>query len=425
MFRAPAGIDDILPEQVALWRYVEERARDIFGRYGYQEVRLPIFEDVRVFSHNVGETTDIVEKGMFTFSSGDDHYCLRPEGTAAAVRAYLQSNQHKVRAFQKWYYIGPMFRHERTQKGRKWQFHQLGIEALGASDPILDAEIVSVAGHLFDELGLEGYQTQLNTLGCTECRDKYRETLQQELSDRKEKLCEDCRRRMDRNIFRVLDCTQPACQEIARSTTTIQEILCNGCKEHFQAACAALDALEMPYEITPRLVRGLDYYTGTVYEYVHSGLGAQDALGAGGRYDNLIEQNGGPALGGAGFALGFERILLAMETLKADQSIETGSALDVYLVSIGPGTREPLFQLAGRLRRDGIRADMDHEGRSIKAQMRSANRSGAPVVLVLGCDELAENQITLKRMGDSEETRIPLDSVIETVKKELATAQGQ
>ena len=416
--RSPAGIDDILPEKVAPWRAVEDKAREVFARYGYSEIRLPIFEDVKVFLHNVGETTDIVEKGMFTFQSGTETYCLRPEGTAAVVRAYLEHKIYKAKPFQKWFYTGPMFRHERAQKGRKWQFHQLGIEALGASDPLLDAEIISVAGNLFDELGLVGYQTQLNTLGCTDCRDRYRAALKDDLGQQRELLCEDCQRRMDRNVLRVLDCKQRACQEIAKSARTVESVLCDCCRTHFDSVKATLDALGIPYEITPGLVRGLDYYTGTVFEFVHSGLGAQDAIGAGGRYDNLIEQNGGPSLGGAGFALGVERILLAMEAVGA---LADGpeAPLDAYLVNIGPGTREQLIRIAGELRRNGIRADLDHQGRGLKAQMRTANRTGAPVVLVLGCDELAENQITLKRMTTGDEARIPLDAVVETVRQEL------
>lgn len=417
--RSPAGIDDILPDETPLWRRIEQTAREVFARYGYAEIRLPIFEDVRVFTHNVGESTDLVEKGMFTFTSGDDTYCLRPEGTAAVVRAYLQHKLYKNRPFQKWFYAGPMFRHERAQRGRKWQFHQLGIEALGASDPLLDAEIIGAAGHFFDEIGLSGYRTQLNTLGCTACRDEYRAVLKTELEGPKDRLCEDCRRRMDRNVFRVLDCKQANCREVAAGLTTIHEVLCGDCKEHFDQTQAALDGLGVPYELVPKLVRGLDYYTGTVFEFVHSGLGAQDALGAGGRYDNLIEDNGGPSLGGAGFALGVERILLALQAVGLDEGPGRPD-LEVYLVSIGPETRVPLFRIAGQLRRAGLRADLDHEGRGVKAQMRTANRSGAPAVLVLGGNELAENQITLKRMGTGDETRVPIDSVVEAVKDALA-----
>ncbi|MBI2193362.1 MAG: histidine--tRNA ligase [Planctomycetes bacterium] len=424
LLSAPAGIDDILPEQVARWRFVEDKARELFARYGYSEIRLPLFEDLRVFVHNVGETSDIVEKGMFTFDSGEDHYCLRPEGTAAAVRAYLQHNYPKTRPFQKWHYIGPMFRHERAQKGRKWQFHQLGVEALGASDPLLDAEIIALAGHLFDELGLSGYRTVLNTLGCGDCRDRYRRTLQEQLGPQRGRLCADCQRRMDRNIFRVLDCKQEACQAVSAGTSTLQEALCGNCRSHFEATLQGLRILEIPYEINPRLVRGLDYYTGPVFEFVHPGLGAQSALGAGGRYDNLIAENGGPALGGAGFALGLERILIALEALGQTQALAASPALHAFLVSIGPGTREPLFQLAGKLRRGGLRVDLDHEGRSVKAQMRSANRSAAPFVLVLGCDELAQGQITLKRMDTGQESKIPLDSVLSVLRPGAADLPG-
>lgn len=417
--RAPAGIDDILPEQIPLWRCIEEKSRDIFSRYGYSEIRLPLFEDLRLFVHNVGETSDIVEKGMFTFSSGEESYCLRPEGTAAVVRAYLEHNFHKVHPFQKWYYIGPMFRHERVQKGRKWQFHQLGVEALGASDPLLDAEIIALAGHLFDELGLSGYQTQVNTLGCTACRDRYRLALQAQLGPQRERLCPDCHRRMDRNVFRVLDCKQEGCRAVASATTTIQEILCASCREHFEATLAALRGLGTPHEIAPRLVRGLDYYTGTIFEFSHSALGAQNALGAGGRYDNLVAQNGGPDLGGAGFALGAERILLAMETRGVAPPQAAPTAPEIYMVSIGPGTREPLFRLAGQLRRAGLRAELDHEGRSVKAQMRTANRCGARFVLVLGCDELAENQITVKQMDTGEESKVTLTGAAELLRTRL------
>ncbi|MFP4056269.1 MAG: histidine--tRNA ligase [Candidatus Brocadiia bacterium] len=416
---APLGTEDILPEQAPLWQRVEATARHVFARYGYGEIRTPIFEHTRLFVRSIGEATDIVEKEMYTIGEGEDSLTLRPEATAPVVRAYLEHNLHKVKRFQKLYYIGPMFRHERPQAGRKRQFHQFGVEAIGATDPLLDAEVVSLACHLFEELGLAGCRLRLNAIGTPESRSDYRELIRARLGEQAQKLCPDCRRRLERNVFRVLDCKREGCIAVTRQLPRILDHLPEGERDHFARVCSALEAAGVAFHEDPYLVRGFDYYTGTVFEVTHGALGAQDAVCGGGRYDRLIADFGGPDLGAVGFAVGVERVLMA---LQAGEEPTPPAPLDLYIVTLGEAARQAAFAHLGVLRKAGLAADMDFEGRSIKAQMRTADKLGARHVTVIGDDELARGTLALKHMASGEEVELP---DIHALARKLRQGRGQ
>ncbi|MBM4032180.1 MAG: histidine--tRNA ligase [Planctomycetes bacterium] len=420
--KAPLGTEDILPEQAALWQRVEAAARALFARFGYGEIRTPAFESTRLFVRSIGETTDIVEKEMYTFGEGEDSLTLRPEATAPVVRAYLEHSLHRAKAFQKLYYIGPMFRHERPQAGRKRQFHQIGVEAIGATDPLLDAEVIALACHLFDELGISGYRVRLNAIGTPASRGGYRDLIKGALAAQAEKLCPDCRRRLDRNVFRVLDCKQEGCAAITRTLPRILHHLPEPEQRHFARVAEALAAAKVPFEEDPYLVRGFDYYTGAVFEITHGALGAQDALCGGGRYDNLIADLGGPPLGAVGFAIGMERLLTA---LQATAQAPEPSPLDLYVVTMGEAARLFAFRCVAELRRAGLAADTDYEGRSLKAQMRTADKLRARFVAVVGDNELASGSLKLKHMATGAETEVAgVDAILQKLREHTGEGAG-
>jgi histidyl-tRNA synthetase len=401
--KAVLGTDDILPEEAAQWQTLEATTREVCARYGYGEIRTPIFESTRLFVRSIGEATDIVEKEMYTLGEGEDSLTLRPEETAPVVRAYLEHNLHKVRAFQKFYYIGPMFRHERPQAGRKRQLHQVGVEALGASSPLLDAEVIALACELFTALGVSGYRVRLNAIGTPDSRSAYRDLIRAELASRTAELCPDCQRRLDRNVFRVLDCKREACKAVCEGLPRILDHLPQEEQDHFATVCEALTSAGVGFEEDRTLVRGFDYYTGVVFEITHSGLGAQDALCGGGRYDNLIEDLGGPSLGAVGFAAGVERLLMARDATAAPVEPEP---LDLYIVTMGDAARRAAFGHLALARGRGLAADTDYEDRSLRAQMRTANKLNARFVTVIGDDELAGGTLKLKDMAQSEEVEL-------------------
>jgi len=414
-YQAPRGTRDILPEEVGLWRLLEETARAVFGRAGYGEIRVPIFEDTELYSRSTGEDTDIVEKEMYTLERADgSQITLRPEGTPGVARAYVEHQLFKQRPFRKFFYLGPMFRYERPQAGRSRQFHQVGIEAFGSDDSLLDVETIDVAAQFFDAIGLEGYEVRINSIGCSGCRTAFRKVLRERLAGRRSELCEDCNRRFDRNVFRILDCKEERCRGIVMTLPVVTDHLCAGCAEHWAEVLAGLQALGRPYVHDVHLVRGLDYYTRTVYEFVHSGLGARSAVCGGGRYDDLIAQLGGPEVGGIGFAVGFESTIVALGK-DVDVSRVTPSpprGLDVYLVAAGDVGRLALLEMAQELRLAGLATDMDFEGRSMKAQMRSANRMQARFTLIVGEDELAKGTVTVRDMGTSEQGEVARDRLL-------------
>jgi histidyl-tRNA synthetase len=447
--RAPAGTEDVLPERIADWRRVETAAREVLERCGYREIRTPVFEYTGLFARSIGDATDIVEKEMYTIprstahgagaaagapdAAGDDEdtLTLRPELTASVVRAYLEHGMHKSRPFQKFYYLGPLFRRERPQKGRLRQFHQVGIEAIGSRDPLMDVETIDVFVRFLDAAGVAGSTVNLNSTGCRECRGGYREKLSAHLRVHAETLCENCRRRLDRNVFRVLDCKVKTCQPAIAGAPPIAESLCPACAAHFGAVQEGLKAIGVPFAVNPRLVRGLDYYTKTVYEVTSPHLGAQSAVGGGGRYDDLVAELGGPPTGAVGFAIGLERVLIAREAAEAAARkgaaapggpAPAGAVSDVYVVAVEEAQRAAAFRLLAALRTAGVRADMDYDARSLKGQMRSANRAGARIALVLGPDEAATGTVQLKDMAKGEQRKLPVADVAAEARRILAGA---
>jgi histidyl-tRNA synthetase len=355
---------------------------------------------------------------MYTFADSEDSsITLRPESTAPVMRAYLEYELHKTKKFQKFYYIGPQFRKERPQAGRLRQFHQMGLEAVGASDPLLDVETISVATRIFDRIDLKGYTVKINSIGCEKCRPVFRSILKEKLCEHEKALCELCQSRLNRNVFRILDCKNEKCKTISHHMPSINDYLCGECQAHAKTVREALLEIGIPYIVDAHLVRGLDYYTKTVYEITHSSLGARDAICAGGRYDNLISDIGGPSIGSVGFAIGMEATILALEnvTAKKNKLINQevcGPSPAVYIVSIGEETRKQCFSLLNLLRRSNISADFDYEGRSPKAQMRTANKLGVKYVIVLGPDEMARGDIKIKIMETSEEISLKQSEAI-------------
>jgi len=419
--RSVQGTEDVLPGEWGRWRALYDTARRLFGRYGYGEIRTPILEDTRLFAKGTGETTDIVQKQMYTIPAGDgESIALRPEGTPAVVRSYLDHNLHKQEPFQKFFYAGPMFRRERPQKGRLRQFHQLGVEAIGSDSPLLDAETITLAVDIFRELGLRDFRVYINSIGCAQCRPRLRGEIRARLEGRIDELCDDCRARLERNVFRVLDCKNEQCIRVVAELPPMAESLGPECATHYSAVKAALQRSAVPFEEDPHLVRGLDYYTRTVYEIKHGGLGARDTICGGGRYDGLVELLGGPPMPCVGFALGVEATILAMESEGVPAS-DTTSRPAVYVVSFAEEARANCLELVQELRRAGIAADMDFQGRSPKAQMRAAGRVGAPVCLLLGPDELRRKEVTVKIMESGEQETVPRADAISKV---LASAMA-
>jgi histidyl-tRNA synthetase len=404
------GFADIFPGEVETWQFLEQTAREIFATYNFSEIRIPILEKTELFSRSLGETTDIVEKEMYTFADHDakgSFLTLRPEGTAGVVRAYLESELYKVEPVRKLYYLGPMFRRERPQKGRMRQFHQIGAEALGRGDPFIDAEILLLLNDFFSAIGLEGAALQLNSLGCRECRPIYREKLLAFLKSREKFLCENCRRRMERNPLRVLDCKEPNCVEATREAPSILDSLCAACREHFASVRGLLARAGVAYDLNSRMVRGLDYYCRTTFEWTSNQLGSQNAVAAGGRYDGLVEELGGPPIPGIGFAAGVERLALL---LRRKTSSEPSRSL-LYVVWVGPKARDWAFPMVHRLRQKKLLVEIEAEERSLKSQMRRADKLKATTVLIVGEDELNKGAAVVRDMTSKQQKEIRLDSI--------------
>ncbi|MFH0791147.1 MAG: histidine--tRNA ligase [Candidatus Omnitrophota bacterium] len=412
MVRRIPGTKDTLPEETYLWQKIEEISRNIFSTYNYSEIRPPIIEDAALFNRSLGEWTEIVQKQMFLIKHLQDLYALRPEGTASVVRAYIENNLDKTRGFAKFYYIGPMFRLERPQKGRLRQFHHIGTEVIGSTGPEIDIEVISLADSLLKALLIENYEIKINTLGCTKDKTELNRVLREELKDKLSILCPDCNHRFEHNTLRILDCKNQACKEVIEKLDIQDKYLCQDCGVHFAKIKQGLDILGVKYEVCPQLVRGLDYYTRTVFEIKHPGLGAQDAIGAGGRYDNLIKELDGPDIGAIGFAFGIERILLAVSR----QLPETDKNL-VYIISLGEQAKQENLKMIACLRKAGISSDTDYENKSLKGAMRKASDLGAKYVLIIGEDELKKNTVTLKDMGSGEQKEVSRENILEEIKK--------
>jgi histidyl-tRNA synthetase len=419
-FQKPPGTQDVLPGNTELWQFVENTARDICRRFRFREIRTPIFEATELFKRGVGETTDIVEKEMYTFEDrGKRSMTLRPEGTAGVVRAYLENKLYGESDIAKLYYIGPMFRYERSQAGRYRQFHQFGIEAIGSADPALDAEVIALGYTFYSEVGLTGVTVDLNSVGTPAVRAVFREKLLAFLLPMKADLCEDCQSRMERNPLRVLDCKVD--QHKFNDAPSIIDSLDDECNIHFARVKECLDAMDIPYQLNPRLVRGLDYYTHTAFEYKAQGIGAIDTIGGGGRYNGLVKQFGGDDQPGVGFGLGLERTILLLESQAVKPDL--GSGVDVYIVALGERAEKATPALLQQLRSAGVAAERDYLGRKTKAQFKAADRLGARFVAVLGDDELDRGEISLKRLATGNQQAVPLSGLTEAIQTFISTEE--
>ena len=416
-YKAPKGTVDLLGASARGWDLLQETARDVFTRYGYESIYTPIFEQTEVFTRGIGEATDVVNKEMYSFvDRGDRPITLRPENTAGVVRAAIEAHLTDNGAAAKLYYAGPMFRYERPQKGRQRQFYQIGAEAMGQSSPLTDAEMILMLWDYFTTLGLRPANMTLlvNSMGDDACRPAYRDSVATFIRDHAGELCADCTRRADTNPLRAFDCKNESCRAVMDRAPRIEDALCSDCRTHFDEVLGLLDAAKLQYKIDPRLVRGLDYYTRTVFEIqVDHGLGAQNAIGGGGRYDGLFEQLGGKPTPGIGFAVGAERTLLALEASGTDASAD--DRMVVYVAAAGDEQRQAAFEMAMELRGRNITALCDLQERSLKGQFKQADKSGASFVLVLGEDEIVRGGVTLRDMNTKEERFVTLGSVVKTL----------
>src|SRR5271165_6103918 len=414
MIKAVRGTRDLLPPDTALWNHVESVVREVFRAYNFQEIRTPIFESTELFARGVGEETDIVAKEMYTWedrgrgaSEKGQSLTLRPENTAGVVRAYIEHTMWD-RGLNKLYYIGPQFRRERPQKGRYRQFYQIGAEVIGppsagSESPARDAELLELLATLLDEVGLRGWQLQLNSVGCADDRKRYNQALREALAPVVHQMCADCQRRAETNPLRVLDCKVPEDQPIIEKLPRILQYLDEPCREHFAAVRGMLDAVGISYTINERMVRGLDYYTRTTFEFTHGGLGAQSAVLGGGRYDGLSESLGGPKAPGIGFAIGEDRLILALQS----EGETTEEKLQVYIAPLGAGMNVHALTLARELRRDGVTADMGDESFRLKKSFESAEKAGARFIVIVGENEVATGQFAVKDLASGQQVQVP------------------
>jgi len=397
--KAAKGTKDILPEEASAWQHVEETSRRHFALYGFEEIRTPIFEPTELFNKSTGSETDIVTKEMYTFTDRSERsLTLRPEGTPGVVRAALEHALLRKGEVERLYYIGPMFRYERPQKGRSRQFSQIGVEVFGSAHAAVDAEVMEMVLALFRKLGVAQSSLQVNSVGCAACRPRYRTALQEALAPYRDKLCPDCVKRLDTNPLRILDCKVPGCIEIRQKAPSILSFLCEECRQHFEQVRGLLDALGVAYQVNERLVRGLDYYTRTTFEVASSSLGAQDALCGGGRYDDLVASMGGPATPGFGFAIGADRLVMVLSESPGRDI--TAPPADVYVVHLGAAGLKEALVAARKLRESGLAARLDPDPKDVKKQMSRASAWGARYALIIGERELERGAYTLKRMSD-------------------------
>lgn len=413
--KAVRGTNDITPENIAGWHFIEKKAREIFSNYGYGEMRTPIFELTELFEKNIGETTEIVEKEMYSFSDKKGrNLSLRPEGTASIVRAYNEHNYFAQGGMQKFYYIGPMFRYERPQEGRSRQFHQIGVEAIGTYSPNTDFELICLLHDFLTAIGLKQFSINLNNVGTPECKQAYTEKLRTYLAPLKDQLCPDCVRRLDTNPLRVLDCKVPSCKQATTDVPLLKDSLNAECLERFATIQRLLDNANIPYTLNDKLVRGLDYYTETVFEVSCPLLGAKDAIAGGGRYNNLVENLGGKPAGAAGFGLGMERILLA---LGKEDAMPASPVPDVFVAYTSKDLVEKAMEIALLLRRQGVKTEIMTEPRALKAQFKAANASGARFMAIAGQEEIEAGQVKIKEMESGSESMLDLDQIQQWAQK--------
>lgn len=417
--KAPRGTKDITPKDVYKWHYVEKKFREICALYGYEEIRTPIFEHTEVFDRSVGDTTDVVQKEMYSFTDrGDRQLSLKPEGTAGVIRSFIENKMYADTQPTKLYYITPCFRYERPQAGRQRQFHQFGIEVLGSDGPSVDAEVISLAVQFFNEMGLKNLSVNINSVGCPTCREEYNRKLKEYLDKKVDVLCETCLERKDKNPMRVIDCKNPHCKENLQDIPFMIDHLCDDCKDHFEKLQTYLKEMDINYVVDKTIVRGLDYYKKTAFEIISNDIGSQSTVCGGGRYDGLVEMLGGPkGISGIGFGLGVERLLLTLENNNIE--IENPKSTDIYIATIGDAAKTKSFKLIKDLRSNHISADNDHLDKSLKAQFKYSDKLNAKYTVVIGDDELANDTATLKNMKTSEQTTIKLSELVDELKKRL------
>jgi len=408
---AVRGFKDILPEETGKWQFVERQAREVFAAFGFKEIRIPILEKTDLFKRGIGESTDIVEKEMYTFlDRGEESLTLRPEATASVIRAYLEHSLHAADPVARLYTMGPMFRRERPQKGRFRQFHQINAELLGLDDPRTDAEVMLMLMHFLKCVGLSEPALEINTLGCFDCRPAFREAITGFLKGKEDHLCDDCRRRIHTNPLRVFDCKHERCAEVIQEAPRIMAYICDVCRDHFEQVQSGLNLFSLSFVINPLMVRGLDYYTKTAFEVTTRSLGAQNAIAGGGRYDGLVRDLGGPDIPGIGFAVGFERLvaLLPAEAASFHQNPE------LFIAALGPDAQQYAFGLCNRLRMKGIYTEMDYLGKSLKSQMKRADKLQCRHALIVGERELTTGRLELRNMQTSAQETIDIKE-IETI----------
>jgi histidyl-tRNA synthetase len=409
-YAAPRGTRDLLPAETALWQLVEAVCRHYFALYNYQEIRTPVFEATELFTRSIGDTTDIVKKEMYTFPDRKGRsLTLRPEATAAVVRAGLENNLIAADNLTKLYYLGPMFRYERPQAGRQRQFHQAGVEAFGSSDPLLDAEVIKLCVDLFLALGLKDLEVDINSVGCRNCQPIYKAAIQQYFKQHIRSMCEDCQARLETNPLRILDCKEAPCQKYIEKAPAALDSLDPECKKHFEQVVGWLGSLGVKYRVNDRLVRGLDYYTKTAFEVVSKQLGAQNALCGGGRYDNLVAELGGKPTPAIGFAIGLERVVEVMNKLNLERP---AAGIELFIATLGDEARKVGVKLLAEARSKGISADLDHLGRSLKSQLKAADRLKAAHVYIIGEDELKKGAGLLKNMATADQKEVPFDQLL-------------
>ncbi len=408
-YSALKGIQDILPPDIHIWQKVESTAREIFQRFGFHEIRIPIIESTDIFIRSIGETTDIVEKEMYTFpDKAGRSITMRPEGTAPAVRCYVEHHLYNLPSPQKFFYSGPMFRYERPQKGRFRQFYQIGVEAFGVLQPSMDAEIIVMLRNLLEGIGLKEVNFELNSIGCEKCRPDFRNALLDFFKNRLSDFCPDCQRRYELNPLRILDCKVDRCIELRQGAPLVTDHLCSECREHFGELIFRLQTLEIPYALNPNLVRGLDYYTRTAFEVTSEHLGAQKAVAAGGRYDRLVEEFGGPSTPAIGFALGMERIV----TLLKENWTEEHPAPTVFIATIGRDSEMEGFRIAEDIRAAGFWVEPNYGGASLKSQLRKADRIGAEFAFIIGENELKAGKVQWKNLKKSEQGEVEIKNIL-------------
>lgn len=415
----PKGTNDFVPGESEKWQYIEQLCRQVCAEYGYKEIRLPIFEHTEVYLRSVGETSDIVEKEMYSFEDkGFTHVTLRPEGTAGTVRAFLENKLYADPQPTKLYYMGPMFRYDKPQAGRYRQFNQFGVEVFGANHPGVDAEVIVLAVEIFKRLGLTGLTVKVNTVGCADCRPKHMEELKTYFRQYEDKLCDTCRDRLERNPLRILDCKEDECKEVCKGAPTTIEAACDNCSTHFAKLKEYLNAAGVQFEVDTNLVRGLDYYVQTAFEIVINSVGsAQNAIAGGGRYNGMLAQFGGDDLPGIGFAIGLERLLLTLE----QQGIElpVSGHPDVYIAPLGEAAQQEAFLLSLQLRNKGIYTEKDYLGKSLKAQMKAADRFQVKYTVIIGDSELEKQIAVVREMATGEQFEVALSQLVDTLEGRL------